>query len=136
VSSSLPAIREGVADSLLYRGMREWNWVRLTYREVSPNGCCDVLLVWIGGRHWRAPSEVSAIGSPLRSPQPVSWNLSRPACVQSGMDETEREVIRADGFDPDDPAVVTAIDLVRWELSMLKGHPARRRAGDLEAGVG
>jgi hypothetical protein len=29
------------------------------------------------------------------------------------MDETEREVIRAEGLDPDDPAVVTAIDLVR-----------------------
>jgi hypothetical protein len=32
------------------------------------------------------------------------------------MDKTEREAIRAEGFDPDDPAVVTAIDLVRWEL--------------------
>ena len=31
----------------------------------------------------------------------------------------EREAIRAEGLDPDDPAVVTAIDLVRWELSML-----------------
>ena len=30
-----------------------------------------------------------------------------------GMDETEREAIRAEGLDPDDPAVVTAIDLVR-----------------------
>jgi hypothetical protein len=25
----------------------------------------------------------------------------------------------AEGLDPDDPAVVAAIDLVRWELSML-----------------
>jgi hypothetical protein len=35
------------------------------------------------------------------------------------MDETEREAIRADGLDPDDPEVVTAIDFVRWELSVL-----------------
>jgi hypothetical protein len=26
------------------------------------------------------------------------------------------------GFDPDDPAVVAAIDLVRWELSLLLGR--------------
>jgi hypothetical protein len=56
--------------------------------------------------------------------------------VQLGMDDIEREAIRAEGLAPDDPAVVTAIDLVRWELSMLKGRPARRRAGDLEVGVG
>jgi hypothetical protein len=35
------------------------------------------------------------------------------------MDNIEREAIRAEGLDPDDQAVVTAIDLVRWELSML-----------------
>jgi hypothetical protein len=29
------------------------------------------------------------------------------------MDETERDAIQAEGLDPDDPAVVTAIDLVR-----------------------
>jgi hypothetical protein len=26
--------------------------------------------------------------------------------------------LRAEGFNPDDPAVVAAIDLVRWELSL------------------
>jgi hypothetical protein len=35
------------------------------------------------------------------------------------MDETEREAIRAEGLDANDPAVVTTIDLARWELSML-----------------
>jgi hypothetical protein len=35
------------------------------------------------------------------------------------MDDNEREAIRAEGLDPDDLAVVTAIDFVRWELSML-----------------
>jgi hypothetical protein len=34
------------------------------------------------------------------------------------MDDDEREAVRAEGLDPGDPAVVTAIDLVRWELSL------------------
>jgi hypothetical protein len=37
------------------------------------------------------------------------------------MDDIERAAIRAEGLDPDDPAVVTAIDLVRWQLSMHVG---------------
>ncbi len=43
----------------------------------------------------------------------IRGNRSWPACTQPGMDETEREAIRAEGFDPDDPGVVTAIDFVR-----------------------
>jgi hypothetical protein len=35
------------------------------------------------------------------------------------MNETEREAIRAEGLDSEDPGVVTAVDFVRWELSML-----------------
>jgi hypothetical protein len=35
------------------------------------------------------------------------------------MDDDEREAIRAEGLDPDDPAVQTAIDLVRWELELF-----------------
>lgn len=35
------------------------------------------------------------------------------------MDEIQREAIRAEGLDPDDPIVVTAIDFIRWELPML-----------------
>jgi hypothetical protein len=37
------------------------------------------------------------------------------------MDDIEREAIRAEGLDPDDPAVVTAIDCVRWQLSLHFG---------------
>ncbi|WP_156670155.1 hypothetical protein [Mycobacterium sp. E3305] len=37
------------------------------------------------------------------------------------MDEIEREAIRAEGRDPDDPAVVTAIDFARWTLSLHVG---------------
>jgi hypothetical protein len=31
------------------------------------------------------------------------------------------QALRAEGYDPDDPAVVAAIDMVRWELSLLPG---------------
>jgi hypothetical protein len=33
--------------------------------------------------------------------------------------------LRAEGLDPDDPAVIAAIDLVRWELSLLLESPHR-----------
>jgi hypothetical protein len=33
------------------------------------------------------------------------------------MDDEEAQALPADGFDPDDPAVIAAIDLVCWELS-------------------
>ena len=42
------------------------------------------------------------------------------------MDEIEREAIRAEGLDPDDPAVVTAIDLVRRQLSLYFGDQHTR----------
>ncbi len=38
-------------------------------------------------------------------------------------DDIERDALRDEGFDPDDPATVTAIDLVRWELSLLRPDP-------------
>lgn len=50
-------------------------------------------------------------------PDPLGTVGTLPAS-NGDMDDTEGEVIRADGFDPDDPAVVTAIDFVRWQLSM------------------
>jgi hypothetical protein len=34
------------------------------------------------------------------------------------VDDDECEAVRAEGFDPDDPAAVGAIDIVRWELSL------------------
>ena len=33
----------------------------------------------------------------------------------------EAQAVRAEGSDPDDPAIVAAIDMVRWELSLLLG---------------
>ena len=35
------------------------------------------------------------------------------------MDDIERAAIRAEGYDPDNPAVIEAIDFVRWELQLL-----------------
>jgi hypothetical protein len=38
--------------------------------------------------------------------------------VQPGVDDIERAAIRAEGLDPDDPAVGEALDLVRLELAL------------------
>ena len=35
--------------------------------------------------------------------------------VQDGADDEEAQALRAEGFDPDDPDVRAAVDLVRWE---------------------
>jgi hypothetical protein len=34
------------------------------------------------------------------------------------MDDDERQALQGEGLNPDDPAVIAAIDLVRWELSL------------------
>lgn len=67
---------------------------------------------------------------------PGKHRPARPACgwhtrcmESSGkgddpmFDDIEREAMRSEGFDPDDPATKTAIDLVRWELSLLRPDP-------------
>jgi hypothetical protein len=41
--------------------------------------------------------------------------------VQDGVDDEDAQALWAEGLDPDDPAVVAAIDPVRWELSLLPG---------------
>lgn len=35
------------------------------------------------------------------------------------MDYEERQALIAEGLDPDDPAMRTALDMVRWELQLL-----------------
>jgi hypothetical protein len=42
--------------------------------------------------------------------------------VQQRVDDDERQAPLAEGLDPDDAAVVAAIDLVRWELSLWAGE--------------
>lgn len=54
------------------------------------------------------------------------WSIGgtvRPR-IQRGVDAEETQAVRAEGLDPDDPAVVAALDLVRWELSLSR-RPAR-----------
>ena len=41
--------------------------------------------------------------------------------VQDAVDDEDAQALRAEGYDPDDPAVAAAIDIVRWELSLLLG---------------
>jgi hypothetical protein len=36
----------------------------------------------------------------------------------TGVDDDEHQALQAEGLDPDGPAVIAAIDLVRWELSL------------------
>jgi hypothetical protein len=45
-----------------------------------------------------------------------------PPCVQPHMDEIERAAIRDEGYDPDDPAVIAALD------------PGARRGGGIQLG--
>ncbi|QZH61410.1 hypothetical protein K1X22_06610 [Mycolicibacterium farcinogenes] len=35
------------------------------------------------------------------------------------MDDDERRALIAEGLDPDDPAVTEAVNMVRWELSLV-----------------
>jgi len=46
------------------------------------------------------------------------------ACLSAAskphMEREECEAIRAEGLDADDPAVAAALDLVRWELELLR----------------
>ena len=37
---------------------------------------------------------------------------------QHGVDAEEAQAVRAEGLDPEDPAVIAAIDIVRLELSL------------------
>jgi hypothetical protein len=60
-------------------------------------------------------------------------NLNYRPHVQDGLHDDERQALRAEGFDPDDPAVVAVIDLLRWELSLTKRNGA---AGFLPPGAG
>jgi hypothetical protein len=39
--------------------------------------------------------------------------------VHESVDAEEAQAVRAEGLDPNDPAVVAALDPVRWELSLV-----------------
>jgi hypothetical protein len=50
---------------------------------------------------------------------PVCPKLSAGRTSNTGVDDKERQALRDEGLNPDDPAVIAAIDLVRWELSLI-----------------
>lgn len=50
------------------------------------------------------------------------------------MDDIEREAIRDEGYDPDDPAVVAALDRVRAELAAMFPRPSRPPTGSPPSG--
>jgi hypothetical protein len=61
----------------------------------------------------------------------VRWSrVGTASPSKDGMDDEEAQALRAEGFDPDDPAVVAAIDLVRWELSLVLESPHCGRPGE------
>ena len=49
-----------------------------------------------------------------RDRQQPSRHASRP----DNVDAEEAQAVLAEGLDPDDPAVIAARELVRWELSL------------------
>ncbi|WP_210687327.1 hypothetical protein [Mycolicibacterium sp. GESEQ-9] len=73
------------------------------------------------------PLSATAIGDSLADhlcdQRPILWNRICPLDVQLGMDAQQRQALVDQGCDPDDPAMIAAIDLVRWELSLLQLGP-------------
>jgi len=61
------------------------------------------------GQGTRAPGQACAKVEPC---------LATGRTSNTGVDDDERQALRAEGLDPDDPAVIAATDLVRWELSL------------------
>ena len=49
-------------------------------------------------------------------------NLNGTPHVQHGVHDEDAQALRAEGLDPDYPAVMAAIDLVRCELSVWAGE--------------
>ena len=50
--------------------------------------------------------------------EPSFGTVTTVRTSNTGVDDDERQALRAEGLDSDDPAVIAAIDLVRWELSL------------------
>lgn len=59
--------------------------------------------------------------TPLHSASVKREPLEPGRASNTGVDDEERQALRAEGLDPDDPEVITAIDIVLGELSLLSG---------------
>lgn len=53
-------------------------------------------------------------------------------CVQLGMDQNDREAIHGASYDPDDPAVANALDLVKRALRLHRHLAWTFTADDLD----
>jgi hypothetical protein len=65
-----------------------------------------------------------------RSPSTGTLQTGRHA--QTGVDDEDAQARRAEGFDPDDPAVMAAIDMVWWELSLKPCLTIRSETGSMD----
>jgi hypothetical protein len=79
----------------------------------------------VGSGTTRAP----ALGARAQTSKPVGGGPSQSSATpggtvrpgltsNTGVDDDERQALQTEGLDPNDPAVIAAIDLVRWELSL------------------
>jgi hypothetical protein len=50
--------------------------------------------------------------------KPNAGTLRQGGASRTCMDDEDAQALLDEGLDPNDPAVVAAIDLVRWELSL------------------
>jgi hypothetical protein len=78
--------------------------------DVSPNSVCHHRNARLS-RQTLGPS--SSVGGGPSHEEP-SGRSYRPRWL----DAEEAQALQAEGLDPDDPAVIAAIDIVRWELSL------------------
>lgn len=62
----------------------------------------------------------------------VARNRLDPVCVQQGMDDDEDAAIRDEGRDPNDPAVMRALDQVKRTLHLYRHIAWSFTADDLD----
>ena len=67
-------------------------------------------------------SSATVVSSPLRV---LVWRVTETGSNRQALTSKmvwtlkKPQAVRAEGLNPDDPAVIAALDLVRWELSLL-----------------
>jgi hypothetical protein len=56
----------------------------------------------------------------------IPGNRLTAAHVQQNVDPDDRQALIDVGLDPDDPSLLAALDLVRWELAHYTGFNVRQ----------